>query len=111
MSATINHEIFMKYYDDAPLLSIPGFAHPVVDKWVHVRFQPYSRINNEHVRYLEEIIPQIKYQAPSSRSQKNDSQEQKLAQRDQLAAQGLDATSIALIQNITRSNQIDYQVR
>lgn len=32
MSATINHEIFVKYFDNAPLLTIPGFTHPVKDK-------------------------------------------------------------------------------
>ena len=32
MSATINHETFVQYFNGAPLLSIPGFAHPVTDK-------------------------------------------------------------------------------
>lgn len=31
MSATINHEIFVKYFDNAPLLTIPGSTHPVRD--------------------------------------------------------------------------------
>lgn len=31
MSATINHEVFMKYFNNAPLLTIPGFTHPVED--------------------------------------------------------------------------------
>ena len=31
MSATINHEIFAKYFDGAPLLTIPGKAYPVED--------------------------------------------------------------------------------
>ena len=34
MSATINHEVFMRYFNDAPLLTIPGFAYPVEDKYV-----------------------------------------------------------------------------
>ena len=34
MSATINHEVFIKYFDNAPLLTIPGFTHPVEDLWV-----------------------------------------------------------------------------
>lgn len=32
MSATINHDIFVRYFDNAPLLTIPGFTHPVTDK-------------------------------------------------------------------------------
>jgi HrpA-like RNA helicase len=31
MSATINYETFVKYFNDAPLLTIPGFTHPVTD--------------------------------------------------------------------------------
>jgi ATP-dependent RNA helicase DHX57 len=34
MSATINHEIFVKYFDGAPLLMIPGYTYPVTDKSV-----------------------------------------------------------------------------
>ncbi len=30
MSATINHETFVRYFN-APLLTIPGFTHPVKD--------------------------------------------------------------------------------
>lgn len=33
MSATINHETFVKYFNGAPLLTIPGFTHPVVDRY------------------------------------------------------------------------------
>jgi ATP-dependent RNA helicase DHX30 len=29
MSATINAELFQKYFDNAPMLHIPGFTHPV----------------------------------------------------------------------------------
>ena len=31
MSATINHESFVRYFSGAPLLSIPGFTYPVTD--------------------------------------------------------------------------------
>lgn len=34
MSATINHELFTGYFDNAPLLTIPGFTHPVNDRYV-----------------------------------------------------------------------------
>jgi ATP-dependent RNA helicase DHX57 len=33
MSATINHETFVRYFSGAPLLSIPGFTYPVTDMW------------------------------------------------------------------------------
>ena len=32
MSATINPETFVNYFDGAPLLTIPGRTHPVTDK-------------------------------------------------------------------------------
>lgn len=31
MSATINHEVFVKYFNNAPLLEIPGLTYPVED--------------------------------------------------------------------------------
>jgi ATP-dependent RNA helicase DHX57 len=31
MSATINHEAFVRYFSNAPLLTIPGCTHPVKD--------------------------------------------------------------------------------
>jgi ATP-dependent RNA helicase DHX57 len=31
MSATINHEVFVKYFGNAPLLAIPGRTYPVTD--------------------------------------------------------------------------------
>jgi ATP-dependent RNA helicase DHX57 len=36
MSATINHETFVQYFDDAPLVTIPGFTHPVTDMSGHL---------------------------------------------------------------------------
>lgn len=33
MSATINHETFVRYFSNAPLLTIPGFTHPVKDMY------------------------------------------------------------------------------
>ena len=38
MSATINYSIFSKYFNDAPLLKIPGFTHPVTDMFVVLVF-------------------------------------------------------------------------
>ena len=38
MSATINEETFVKYFDDAPLLRIPGSTHPITDRLVHTAF-------------------------------------------------------------------------
>lgn len=38
MSATINHETFVRYFDNAPLLTIPGFTHPVTDRCVAMLF-------------------------------------------------------------------------
>lgn len=32
MSATINHEAFIEYFNGAPLLTIPGFTYPVEDR-------------------------------------------------------------------------------
>ena len=34
MSATVDHERFVQYFNGAPLLSISGLAHPVKDLYV-----------------------------------------------------------------------------
>jgi len=46
MLATINYETSVKYFNNAPLLTIPGFAHPVTDN------------------YLEDILSVVDYRPP-----------------------------------------------
>ena len=59
MSATINHEVFVKYFNDAPLLSIPGFTHPVVDKYAPIReLESLGADAKWDYRYLEDFFPQ-----------------------------------------------------
>lgn len=93
MSATINHETFIKYFNGAPLLSIPGYTHPVTDI------------------YLEDIIPQIKYRPPAARSTRKESGEVLQAFREEHKEKGLDDATISAIQIISRSERLDFQVR
>ena len=90
MSATIDHETFVKYFDNAPLLTIPGFAHPVTDY------------------YLEDILPVVDYRPPFVRSGKN-SPKQNL--REEYQSEGIETSVAVAIKNIMRSDRIDYQVR
>ncbi|KAJ6520085.1 P-loop containing nucleoside triphosphate hydrolase protein [Mycena sanguinolenta] len=92
MSATINEQIFIRYFGGAPLLTIPGFTHPVTDI------------------YLEDLIPQIKYRPSASRYSRKESGEALQAFRDEHKAKGLDDASISAIQTITRSDRIDFQL-
>ncbi|GLB35802.1 putative helicase associated domain (HA2) Add an annotation [Lyophyllum shimeji] len=92
MSATINHETFVKYFDGAPLMTIPGFTHPVTDK------------------YLEDLIPLIKYHPPTPKSGPKQSEEALRAFRDEYRSMGLDDASITTIHAITRSDRIDFQL-
>ncbi|KAJ7492368.1 P-loop containing nucleoside triphosphate hydrolase protein [Mycena latifolia] len=92
MSATINHETFIKYFDGAPLLTIPGFTHPVTDI------------------YLEDIIPMIKYRPPAARSTRKESGDALKAFRDEQKSKGLDDASISAIQIISRSERLDFQL-
>lgn len=93
MSATINHETFIKYFDGAPLLTIPGYAHPVTDI------------------YLEDIIPQIKYRPSATRSTRKESGDVLQAFREEHKEKGLDDATISAIQIISRSDRLDFQVR
>ncbi|KAJ7040354.1 P-loop containing nucleoside triphosphate hydrolase protein [Mycena alexandri] len=94
MSATINHETFINYFGGAPLLTIPGFTHPVTDI------------------YLEDIIPMIKYRASASRSTagRKESGDALQAFRDEHKSKGLDDAAISTIQIISRSDRLDFRL-
>ncbi|KAJ7446393.1 P-loop containing nucleoside triphosphate hydrolase protein [Mycena galericulata] len=92
MSATINHETFIKYFNGAPLLTIPGYTHPVTDI------------------YLEDIIPQIKYRPPAARSTRKESGDALKAFREEHKEKGLDDAAISAIQIISRSDRLDFQL-
>ncbi|KAJ7675357.1 P-loop containing nucleoside triphosphate hydrolase protein [Mycena rosella] len=93
MSATINHETFIKYFDGAPLLTIPGYTHPVTDI------------------YLEDIIPVINYRPTAARFSKKESGDALKAFREELkTTKGLDDASISAIQIISRSDRLDFQL-
>ncbi|KAF8971676.1 P-loop containing nucleoside triphosphate hydrolase protein [Flammula alnicola] len=93
MSATINHETFIKYFDGAPLLTIPGFTYPVMDK------------------YLEDIFSVIDYRPPFVKSTgKGKNPAGQLNTRDEYQAEGYSDSIATAIQNITRSERLDYQL-
>ncbi|KAG6842444.1 hypothetical protein C0991_007574 [Blastosporella zonata] len=92
MSATINHETFVKYFNGAPLLTIPGFTHPVTDK------------------YLEDVISLLKYHPSTPKYAKSQTDAAVKAFHAEYAALGLDESSITALHNVTRSDRIDYQL-
>ncbi|KAJ4485738.1 P-loop containing nucleoside triphosphate hydrolase protein [Lentinula aciculospora] len=92
MSATINHEIFIRYFNGAPLLTIPGFTHPVKD------------------RYLEEFIQELDHQPQSGRTHSKGSDKSRIADEDTLKSHGLDEKTISTLRTITRSDTIDYSL-
>ncbi|KAJ3807294.1 P-loop containing nucleoside triphosphate hydrolase protein [Lentinula aff. lateritia] len=90
MSATINHEIFIRYFDGAPLITIPGFTHLVTD------------------RYLEDFIQELDYQPSAGTHMKGAN---KIRDSDEdVKSLGLNKKSISVLQTITRSNSIDYRL-
>jgi len=110
MSATINHEIFVKYFDGAPLLMIPGFTFPVTDKSVATSVV-YDQSNFHFLRYLEDFLPLIDYKPPATRLAKGESSEVLKNLRDDYLASGITDSDIDAIQTISRSDRIDYKVR
>lgn len=109
MSATINHETFINYFDGAPLLTIPGYAHPVTDMSVPRLVCAFNMLTL--LRYLEDIIPLIKYRPSAARSTRKESGDALKAFREEHKTKGLDDASISAIQIISRSERIDFQVR
>ncbi|KIP11667.1 hypothetical protein PHLGIDRAFT_27719 [Phlebiopsis gigantea 11061_1 CR5-6] len=90
MSATINHEIFTKYFNNAPLLTIPGFAHPVED------------------RYLEDFLQLLSYR-PSAKGIRAPSEKEKNALADELGTSA-DEKSIATLHAINRAEKVDVEL-
>ncbi|KAJ7103273.1 P-loop containing nucleoside triphosphate hydrolase protein [Mycena belliarum] len=92
MSATINHETFINYFDGAPLLTIPGYTYPVTDI------------------YLEDIIPMIHYRPAAARSNKKETGDALKVFREEHKSKGLDDAAITAIQIISRAERIDFQL-
>ncbi|KAG0702732.1 P-loop containing nucleoside triphosphate hydrolase protein [Suillus ampliporus] len=92
MSATINHETFVKYFNNAPMLTIPGFTHPITDL------------------YLEDYISSVSYKPASIKPDRKESEEEKHAFRDYCSSRGLGEEATSAIQNIMRAERIDYQL-
>ncbi|KAH8094722.1 P-loop containing nucleoside triphosphate hydrolase protein [Cristinia sonorae] len=92
MSATINHEIFIKYFNNAPLLTIPGFTHPVQDI------------------YLESIMPLINYRPSNAKRLQKMTEEEKHKLRAEYSAKGLEDDCIRAIQTISRLDKIDFEL-
>ncbi|KAF7792540.1 hypothetical protein EIP86_003581 [Pleurotus ostreatoroseus] len=92
MSATINHEIFVKYFDSAPLLTIPGLAYPVKDL------------------YLEDYLPNLSYTPSSMKGGRRVTEKERQEISAQLADMGLDDQSAAAVQTISNSERIDFEL-
>ncbi|KAI9060487.1 P-loop containing nucleoside triphosphate hydrolase protein [Trametes sanguinea] len=88
MSATINHEVFVRYFDNAPLLTIPGFTHPVEDL------------------YLEDYLPKLDYRPSGNRFSKKG----KDNSGPDAEGSGLDEDIQAAIRTIMRSDSFDYDL-
>jgi HrpA-like RNA helicase len=113
MSATINHETFVKYFDGAPLVTISGFAHPITDRFAICTYHFGGKITNSPLhrvlRYLEDFMPLIRYQTTSPKSRKQ-SNAVPQAFCDELKSQGLDDSSITAIHNVVRADRVDFKV-
>ncbi|KAJ3829380.1 P-loop containing nucleoside triphosphate hydrolase protein [Lentinula raphanica] len=94
MSATINHKVFTQYFNGAPLLSIPGFTHPVTD------------------RYLEDFIQELDYQPQShGAATKGKNSDSRILDEEMLISNGMTEKSISVLRSlITRSDTIDYRL-
>ncbi|KAJ3802281.1 P-loop containing nucleoside triphosphate hydrolase protein [Lentinula aff. detonsa] len=92
MSATINHEIFIRYFNGAPLLNIPGFTHPVTDK------------------YLEDFVQELDYHPQSGGTYTKGTDKSRIIDEKSLMSKGLNEKSISVLRSITRSDTIDYRL-
>ncbi|KAJ7597434.1 P-loop containing nucleoside triphosphate hydrolase protein [Mycena floridula] len=92
MSATINHEIFMGYFNGAPLLSIPGITYPVTDL------------------YLEDVVPKIHYRPSFNKFLQKENEDASKGFTKEMKNKGLADEDIMAIRSISRAERIDYQL-
>ncbi|KAI0640102.1 P-loop containing nucleoside triphosphate hydrolase protein [Trametes polyzona] len=92
MSATINHEVFVRYFNNAPLLSIPGFTHPVEDL------------------YLEDYLPRLNYRPSGGKSFKKSKGGDDRSNTSDVESTALDEDMQAAIRAIMRSDSFDYDL-
>lgn len=90
MSATINEQIFIKYFGGCPSLTIPGFTYPVSD------------------HYLEDVIPLIHFSAQPARFGPRQTEEQKASIRADFEKLSLDPASQKTLEVLAASERIDY---
>ncbi|EMD42249.1 hypothetical protein CERSUDRAFT_110776 [Gelatoporia subvermispora B] len=88
MSATINHETFVKYFDNAPLLSISGLSYPVED------------------RYLEDYVSDLGYAPLAARSS-----EMSKGKKKDIGIESTEDDRVAqIVRNMTRSGRTDVEL-
>ncbi|KAL1739562.1 hypothetical protein HDZ31DRAFT_6217, partial [Schizophyllum fasciatum] len=92
MSATVDHERFVEYFDGAPMLSISGLAHPVQDI------------------YLEDMITKIDYRPPAPPPAKQVAEHARQQERDKWKKRGLSNAEALALQTIAESDRIDYML-
>lgn len=93
MSATINYNVFLNYFQGAALITIPGRTYPVQDI------------------YLEDIIPLVSYsKTTTNRSMQKQTEDELRAFRDLYKSRGMNNSDIRTLEILTRSGGIDYQL-
>jgi len=109
MIATINQKTFSTYFNDAPVIEIPGRTYPVTDG-------KYRMINNLFLIrwpqvYLEEILPLLKYTPQPMRGGERFTAEQSQSFRAFFEAAGVDPEIIKSLEVLKKADRIDYQVK
>ncbi|KAG8836392.1 hypothetical protein FRC17_003302 [Serendipita sp. 399] len=92
MSATINQATFSDYFDQAPVIEIPGRTFPVKDV------------------FLEEIVHTLKYKPSPSPGGKKFTPEQSHLFRKHFEEKGVELDTINTLESMRRADRIDYQL-
>ncbi len=91
MSATINQQTFIDYFN-APLMEIPGFTHPVQD------------------RYLEDYLPELSYKPEAQRFKQRLMEDEKKSLREELDSLNLDSNTRQPLETLATNTQIPYDL-
>ncbi|TPX62526.1 hypothetical protein PhCBS80983_g00252 [Powellomyces hirtus] len=96
MSATVNSDTFSAYFHGAPVLSIPGYTHPVTDF------------------YLEDIVKNVDYRVDGGNSRRRAPDDEEDASHlewvRQCSSEGLDESAIATVASLQKAGLINYSL-
>jgi HrpA-like RNA helicase len=109
MSATIDTTKFADYFDEAPLIEIPGRTFPVEDLYVPNDGEANAYLFSQS--YLEDIVSKLDYRCPPQIKPIHKwTPDDRQTFQSNLQSKTIPDKHFRSLENLSRSDLIDYEV-